>query len=386
MSNIIRRPDYAGGGITEAERQALSELADRWVANAMRTDRVSPPEAADAIKALYRAAGLDDDIAVVVVPSPIVMAAVYGAACALSGLSAPLTAATEVATRDATRAATRAIRDATDDATRAAIQIATLATTRDATLETAITTDEAARDATLAAIEACKTVAGDGGLACTQNWCRAYQGGNLWVTWEAYLAGCRDVLGLDLPEYKNYAAWERCALVAGGFRVMHEKFCIITDYPEILRVDDDHRPHCETGPSHRWRDGWALYHWHGVRVPAHWIEGTPDPAEIIAAENVEQRAAGAEIVGWDKMLAVLDARVVDDSGSEDIGQLIELTLPGLETPGRFLKARCPRNGTIVEGVPYVSDIDRWPIDTALAAQAWRDGKSQSEYQHPPRRT
>ena len=77
---------------------------------------------------------------------------------------------------------------------------------------------------------------------------------------------------------------------------------------------------------------------------------------------------------------------MDDSGSPDIGQLIELELPGLPEPGRFLKAVCPRNGIIVEGVPRVSDIDGLPIDTALHAQAWRIGDSLSDYQHPPVRT
>jgi hypothetical protein len=86
------------------------------------------------------------------------------------------------------------------------------------------------------------------------------------------------------------------------------------------------------------------------------------------------------------MLSVLKAKVIDDSGSDDIGQLIELTLPGLKTPGRFLKARCPRNGIICEGVPRVSDIDNLPINTALHAQAWRIGDPLSEYIHPNRRT
>jgi hypothetical protein len=163
---------------------------------------------------------------------------------------------------------------------------------------------------------------------------------------------------------------------------------MVCDFPEILKVDEQNRPHSEAGPSHRWRDGWSLYHWHGVRVPAHWIEDREhlDPREVIRAENVEQRAAGAAIVGWPKMLQVLKARVIHDSGSPTIGQLIELDLPGLAEPGRFLKAECPRNGTIVEGVPRVSDIDNLPIDTALAAQAWRIGDPQAEYIHPPRRT
>jgi hypothetical protein len=117
-----------------------------------------------------------------------------------------------------------------------------------------------------------------------------------------------------------------------------------------------------------------------------------DPNEVIKAKNVEQRAAGAAICGWPKMLSVLKSKTIDvhrngdGSPNEDVGELIELTLPGLLEPGLFLKAKCPRNGIIVEGVPRVSDIDGLPITTALAAQAWRVGDPLSEYIHPETRT
>jgi len=209
----------------------------------------------------------------------------------------------------------------------------------------------------------------------------------MWAASDCYISAARDILGLDLPEHKNYAHWEQAA-IHGGFRVMHPEFCMVCEFPETIEVDEQNRPHCETGPSHRWRDGWSLYHWHGVAVPAHWIENRAnlDPNDVIKSKNVEQRAAGAAICGWPKMLSVLKAKIINDSGNDDIGQLIELKLPGLSAAGRFLKAVCPRNGTIVEGVPRISDIDGLPINTALAAQAWRIGDPQSEYQHPSRRT
>ena len=92
------------------------------------------------------------------------------------------------------------------------------------------------------------------------------------------------------------------------------------------------------------------------------------------------------MIGWPRILSALNAKTIDKHASEDVGELIEFRLPGLSQPGRFLKARCPRNGLIVEGVPYVSDIDNLPISTALAAQAWRIGDPQSEYTHPIHRT
>jgi len=93
----------------------------------------------------------------------------------------------------------------------------------------------------------------------------------MWVGDSAYLTAYRDILGLELPCYKDYAYWEQAA-IHGGFRVMHEKFCIVSDFPEIIKIDNQNMPHCEDGPSHRWRDGWSLYHWHGTSIPQEWIE------------------------------------------------------------------------------------------------------------------
>jgi hypothetical protein len=206
----------------------------------------------------------------------------------------------------------------------------------------------------------------------------------MWAAAPAYYQAARDVLGLHLPKFDP---WERAAR-HGGFRVMHEEFCIVCDFPEVLTVDDQNRPHNETGPSHRWRDGWSLYHWHGVTVPAHWIEGRANlqAAEVLREENVERRMAGCQILGWAKVADQLGRKVIDGDPNTDIGALVELTLPGLPEPGRFLMAQCPRNGTICEGVPRISDIDGLPINTAIAAQAWRDALPASEYTHAAIRT
>jgi len=213
-----------------------------------------------------------------------------------------------------------------------------------------------------------------------------WQGGNQWSAWDSFLTFFRHIAKLPL-DYSKYDHWEQLSLHSGP-RIIHPDFCMISDRPEVLLVDDQNRPHCDNGPFCRWRDGSAIYAWHGTFVPAKWIEQreTIEPAEILRERDVELRAAGAAIVGWARMLSVLKCKVIDDSGSPDVGQLIELTLPGLDEPGRFLKAACPRNGIIVEGVPYVSDIDNLPINTAIAAQAWRIGDPQSEYAHPPMRT
>jgi hypothetical protein len=42
MSRIIRTPTSARGGITAAERSAMEEYANMWIARAMRTDPIEP--------------------------------------------------------------------------------------------------------------------------------------------------------------------------------------------------------------------------------------------------------------------------------------------------------------------------------------------------------
>lgn len=168
----------------------------------------------------------------------------------------------------------------------------------------------------------------------------------------------------------------------------YEGLCFVSERPVSVKWDAQKRLHCEDGAAVKYRDGYSLYVWHGIGVPKHWIEHKDnlDPNEVIKSDNVELRAAGAAICGWPKMLSVLKSKTIDSHQNPAIGELIELTLPGLDRPGRFLKAQCPRNGIIVEGVPYISDIDGLPIDTAMAAQAWRIGEPQNEYRPSPRRT
>ena len=150
----------------------------------------------------------------------------------------------------------------------------------------------------------------------------------------------------------------------------------------------DNRLHCADGPAVLWPSGESYYFWRGVQVPKEWIEDCEklDPNAVIKVANVEQRAAGAAICGMNKMAEVLKERVIDEHPNPEIGALVEMTLPGLDRPGRFLRALCPRNGIIREGVPYVSDIDGLPIETALAAQAWRLGDTAAEFQISPKRT
>ncbi len=77
QEKIIRRPDFAGGGLTEAERAAMAEHVKQWTARAFRTDPIEPDKITSAIHGMYRAAKLKEP-RVVIVPSPLVMAIAGG--------------------------------------------------------------------------------------------------------------------------------------------------------------------------------------------------------------------------------------------------------------------------------------------------------------------
>jgi hypothetical protein len=189
----------------------------------------------------------------------------------------------------------------------------------------------------------------------------------------------RDIIGLRLPEFEKYLSWEDAA-IHGGFRVMHEDFCIVSDFPETIKIDDQNRPHCEDGPSHRWRDGWSLYHWHGVKVPEKWIVDRSNltAADVFKEENAEVRRAGCEILGWDRVLTGIDAKLIDDDGDPFVGTLYEGQIPGAARCG-FLKVLCGTSRQFCIPVPA-------GLESAMAAQAWIAGQPLVEWQKPEIRT
>lgn len=355
-NKIVRTKTRAEGGITPEEAALMAESVKLWTARGFRTEPIEPDKIIPAIEGLYAAAGAAKP-EIFIALSPVGMAFKYGTEAALRSVKEhgwPTDKDGKVLTPP-------------DNA---------------AELLANLPSDPVERYR-----QECYALAGQLGLECASKWHNCYQGGNMRASYCCYLSAMRDIIGLDLPEYKNYRFWEDAA-IHGGFRVIHKDFCVVSDFYQEINLDEENQPHNETGPSILWRDGVGVYHWHGVEVPKHWIEDRDnlDPKEVIKVTNVEQRAVGVQICGPVKMSKVLKIKVIHDSGNATIGKLVEMTLPGLKEKGLFLQAECPRNGTIMEGVPRVSDIDGLPITTALAAQAYRLGDAQADYQSSPRRT
>ena len=154
-------------------------------------------------------------------------------------------------------------------------------------------------------------------LRCTNKVGRLFQGGNMASTADSRVSALRDAQeGLLLPEHEPYGAWEACA-IEGGVRIVHEEFCIVSDRPEMLKVDDENRPHCADGPSHRWRDGWSLYHWHGTRIPPghEYLILAPEQitvAAIEAEQNTELRRVMIERYGAVRYFVDSGATIVEE--------------------------------------------------------------------------
>ena len=288
--------------------------------------------------------------------------------------------ATDAATRDATHAATAAATHvatyvATHAATRAATHAATAAATGDAThAATDVATDAATRAATGDEAQLFARIAREilgpehalFGLQCAQLWYNLYQGGNMWSYWDCYLTAARDILGLRLPSHEAYDAWERCAK-NGGFRLVHEKFCMVSDFPERLKVDEQNRPHSADGPSHRWRDGWSLYYWHGVKVTEQIVmrPSTLTAQQIANEPNTEVRRvmvermtpakyikeAGAKLVHQDKRGKLWRAERKDDSPLEMIEVIDSTPQPDGIAKTYFLRVK-PGCKTATEAVAW----------------------------------
>ena len=289
------------------------------------------------------------------------------------------------ATRDATFNITaNATRDATDEAIFEATDTTTRETTFNVTYNaTANAIDDATFEATFSATANDKTKNMYKSISekfinnkyfdmVKKNahlWSRVYQGGNMWVSFPSYYEACRDVLGLkELTCWDNYSPWEECAKL-GGFRVMHENFCIVCDFPEILKTikqGNRYILHNESGPAIRWRDGFEFYYLNGVKVTKE-IVMTPaeklDPRIILTENNAEVRREIIRKIGAEFICKKLEAKTIatgiDYNGSSC--ELLKLFINQSELTAIKLK------NPSVEGVYHIEWVDNncKTIDDAL---------------------
>lgn len=158
----------------------------------------------------------------------------------------------------------------------------------------------------------------------------------------------------------------------------YDGFAGLSERPSEINLDNEGRLHSETGMSIRYAGtGWGLFHWHGTQVPADWIidRSKLTPTIALKQENVEQRRAACEILGWANILHDLKAKTIDKDVDPQIGELVEVKLPDLRKKAKFLRVQCGTGREFAIGIPP-------HINKALDAQAWVVGLEPHEFQRP----
>ena len=148
------------------------------------------------------------------------------------------------------------------------------------------------------------------GLLCARRSYSYYRSGNFASGWLARLSFYRDVAKIDI-DWTKYQPWETLGKLS-GMRVSHPEFCMISEKPCKLEVDEMFQPHCDTGPYIQWRDGTGIYATHGVVHPA-WITEKPEwitLEKIDVEENADIRQVMIFKYGEERYLTDSGAKVV----------------------------------------------------------------------------
>ena len=226
-----------------------------------------------------------------------------------------------------------------------------------------------------------------------------YIGGQFWVgSWwwgPAWTSFFRDVCGLEL----DGDLWDRArayedTVESACWWFPYRDFVMVSERPHTIRLEQvgprglgSHRLHCDSGPAIGW-DGYELYFWHGVQVPA-WVVHSPTPHKIIGEENVEVRRCGIEAYGWDRFVADAQLKLVDtadDPGNP--GQTISLFDVPAQLWGDEVRVLLVTNGSTERdgtrrryGLTTPADVP-----DAVSAAAWTYDLPRAVYAGMSRRT
>jgi hypothetical protein len=129
--------------------------------------------------------------------------------------------------------------------------------------------------------------------------------------WIGFYAYFREVLGIT--KQTDDLRGLRTVCEHAGWWLPHQNICWVSERHDVLHQDVQHRLHCEGGPALRYPDGWSIYRWHGVEIPAWIVERPQDitPAKISAEKNAEVRRVMTLKYGLARYLQDSDAREID---------------------------------------------------------------------------
>ncbi len=150
-----------------------------------------------------------------------------------------------------------------------------------------------------------------------------------------------------------------------GWFITYENVCIISRKPKEIHMENK-LLHNLNGPSILFNNGFSIYSFRGIKIPSDWIENPKSLTAEIALgwNNIEQRRAACEILGWDKILNKLNSNIIDND-NEEIGQLLLVNIPD-SGEEKFLRVKCGTGRTFAIPVPP-------EMQTAKQANAWTYG-------------
>jgi hypothetical protein len=164
------------------------------------------------------------------------------------------------------------------------------------------------------------------GSAVDSNWSK-FLGGQFWVSWHSFLAFLRDVCDLQFDN----DTWDRerayaDAQTSAGWWWPHKDFVMVCNRPEFIKRDEQGRLHSDHSMSIRFRDGWGLYHWHGVEVTAQVILKPYEltAKQALAEKNAEVRRVMIERIGMERFLEEAGAECIHN---HERGDLFSIDLP-----------------------------------------------------------
>lgn len=152
-----------------------------------------------------------------------------------------------------------------------------------------------------------------------------------------------------------------------------DEAAILTERPVELFRDAQNRLHRTDGLAIRYPDGWGVACVNGTRIPTEWVTvpGALNGKVALTHDNAEQRLAAATILGWDKILSEVKAKIVQRDDNPEIGELLEVDLPDAPR-SKFLRVRCGTGRTFSLPVPA-------EMTSALQANAWTYSLEEHEF-------
>lgn len=185
-------------------------------------------------------------------------------------------------------------------------------------------------------------------------------------------------LGQALPGVADLgplAGAMRVARVAGWWWPF-ERVAILTERPVAVHRDQQGRPHCADGPALGFPDGWRMYAWHGVRVPAALFARLPHlrAKDIPAEPNAELRRVMLEFFGLERYVREAGAVRVH---RDETGTLWCAEVPGDE-PLMLVEVRNATPEPDGAHKVYWLRVPPW-TQTAREAVAWTFGLPANDY-------